>query len=333
MLLKMPGGMERGEKGMSSAIERITAAAGVPDLVKILSETLSPTDLQTLMLAVYEQRSQQRRPADLLADYERSRFFGASPLPFAGFSQWTALAQTAAKTFEFLMLSPMTPLASCAGVASVKQDWSIPTARTGEVVSDPTNVLALEAVLRRRKNPENSPVHLGTVQRVVRPQAFGNTAALAHFSLLALVSSGRDTGSFRTEADMLKAHITALLDFFVRGLGAGASLSVSYTLRTAGRADARLQAITEVAQHFDLRLWEEADRAAVDGYYAGVCFHIWLDAPDGRRQLADGGAVDWGAKLLANGKERMVISGAGLDGLVARKSSFVDFGGSEMSNP
>ena len=32
-------------------------------------------------------------------------------------------------------------------------------------------------------------------------------------------------------------------------------------------------------------------------------------------QLADGDTVDWGGRLLGNGKERMLISGVGVEGL------------------
>ena len=41
-------------------------------------------------------------------------------------------------------MSPVTPLGTCAVLADVSQNWSIPTARTGEVVSDPTNVAELQ---------------------------------------------------------------------------------------------------------------------------------------------------------------------------------------------
>ncbi len=48
------------------------------------------------------------------------------------------------------------------------------------------------------------------------------------------------------------------------------------------------------------------------GYYPHICFHIFANTRDGRRvQLADGGAVDWLAKLLNNKKEAMVTSGIG----------------------
>ena len=56
------------------AVERICRDAGVPDLVDLLAERLSPTDLQTLLLAVYRRRAAAVGPAKLLERYDRNRF-------------------------------------------------------------------------------------------------------------------------------------------------------------------------------------------------------------------------------------------------------------------
>ncbi len=301
---------------MGKVVERIARDAGVEPLADILAERLSPTDLQSLMLPVYARRAAARGPGAVLADYERGRFFGASPLPAAAFTAFEGVAQACAEGFEFLVLSPMAPLAACSAVATVGQDWSIPTARTGEVVSDPTNVLALEAALRRRRDP-GPPVHLATCQRVVRPQASADPRRLAHFSLLALVSAGRDAGAFRTEAEMIGRHLDALIGTVRRFVRGDLPLSLSWTLRSDSHGDARLAAVEAAAGRHGVPVFEDAERAAADGYYAGFCFNLWLDTEDGRRQLADGGAVDWVAKLTSNGKERALISGCGIDGLVA----------------
>jgi hypothetical protein len=48
------------------------------------------------------------------------------------------------------------------------------------------------------------------------------------------------------------------------------------------------------------------------GYYRNFTLRISAEAPDGRRYpLADGGFTDWTARLLANRKERLLISGVG----------------------
>ncbi|UXN73676.1 hypothetical protein N8D56_23455 [Devosia sp. A8/3-2] len=59
---------------MNALLERIVAASGVPDPVDIPAARLSPTDLQSLLLEVYDRRSSARSPADLLADYEKAAF-------------------------------------------------------------------------------------------------------------------------------------------------------------------------------------------------------------------------------------------------------------------
>ena len=309
---------------MNAALQRIVETLGIPDIVALLGEKLAPTDLQSLMLAVYARQAAGRAPGDVLGDYERGRFFGASPLPWSGFAEWAVLAERAAPDFEFLTLSPMTPLASCASVASVQQDWSVATARSGEVVSDPTNVLALEAALRRRKAPAAAPLHLATVQRVVRPQAYGDGKRLAHFSLFALLSAGRDTGSHRLEAEMIGLHIDALIGTIRRFMASPLPLSLSYTIRTQSLADARLEAIAAAAARHGVPVQEDRERTAADGYYAGCCFHLWAEAENERLKLADGGTVDWVGKLASNRKQRSFVSGCGVDRLIALRQQLAD---------
>ncbi|HWU18266.1 MAG TPA: hypothetical protein VN155_11335 [Devosia sp.] len=308
---------------MNALLDRIVAASGVPDLVDILAARLSPTDLQSLLLEVYDRRSSARSPADLLADYEKSRFFGAASLTPADAAEWDAVLSTSAGDCQFLTLSPMAPLGACAVVAPVGQSWSVPTVRTGEVVSDATNVLAIEAALLRRAAAKRDPksqeiVHLATTHRVVRPQAYAKPGLLAHFALSAMVSAGRDRGSLGFEAAALHAQIGAWLTAYRRYFGPKLRLGISYTLPRPGNPDARLEALRALAEAHNAELIEDAERSAANGYYAGFCFHLLGGWPDGElRQLADGGMVDWTAKLLGNAKERLLISGCGVEGLVA----------------
>ncbi|WP_018182230.1 hypothetical protein [Kaistia granuli] len=307
---------------MSSTLERILADTEVPDLLEILSERLSPTDLQSLMLAVYARRSAARSPADVLADYERSRFFGAAPFARADYAAWEHVADAVmADRFEVLALSPVAPLASCAAVATVGQGWSVPTVRTGEVVSDSTNILALEAALRRRRRPsDRALVHLATTQRVVRPQAYADPGMLAHFALMALVSTGRDHGSHSIEAEAVGLHLDTHLAAFSRLFGAGVRLSVGYTIVSNSHDDARRNAVMAAATRHGVAVAEEPGREAAHGYYAGFCFHIWGEIGGERYQLSDGGAVDWVGRLLSNAKERTLISGCGVEGALAMRA-------------
>lgn len=301
---------------MGTVLDRIISESGIPDLVEVLANRLSPTDLQTLLLAVAEKRSSRRSPATVLADYERGRFFGASSFPHSAYLRWDAATVRATEErFETLTLSPMAPLASCAAVASVGQGWSVPTVRTGEVVSDPTNILALEAASRRKSGQAN--VNLATTHRVVRPQAYSNAKMLAHFSMFALLSTARDRGSGKTEAEAIALHIETHLFLFRLLLGSERGLSVSYTLVSTGTDDARFRALSRAANQFGAEIWEEVDRPAVNSYYTGFCFHVWAELEGRRQQLSDGGTVDWVGKLIADGKERTLISGAGVEGALS----------------
>jgi hypothetical protein len=96
------------------------------------------------------------------------------------------LALEAADQFEALQLSPVAPLGSCSVVAPTSQDRTLSSVRGTEVVSDPTNVLALECVRRLPEQPA-SHVHLCTIHQVLRVHALPpNTGFSRHFRLFAL---------------------------------------------------------------------------------------------------------------------------------------------------
>jgi hypothetical protein len=57
-------------------------------------------------------------------------------------------------------------------------------------------------------------------------------------------------------------------------------------------------------------------RLAGAAYYTGLLLNIDRDLPDARLSVADGGATDWTQRLLSNRRERLFVSGIGLDRLV-----------------
>jgi hypothetical protein len=163
---------------MDKIIERIEREAGVPGLAALLSERLEPADLQSLLLEVYRRRVARRTPAAVLADYQANRFVRPTRGSPVRLTDWekTCWAQLPSE-FEPVALSPVCPLGTCAAVAPVVQDWSVATARSTEVVSDTTNVLALECALRRRemrraRTRSTEAVHLAASQRVLRAQHY-----------------------------------------------------------------------------------------------------------------------------------------------------------------
>ena len=66
--------------------------------------------------------------------------------------------------------------------------------------------------------------------------------------------------------------------------------------------------------HPNVRFNFDFNRKAGLGYYRNLCFHIFCEDESGNTvQLADGGSVDWLAKLKNDSKNTMVISGIGAE--------------------
>ena len=79
-----------------------------------------------------------------------------------------------------------------------------------------------------------------------------------------------------------------------------------------------------------VRFCFDFNRKAGLGYYPHLCFHIFATNQKGSVvQVADGGAVDWAAKLLGNKREAVVTSGIGAE-LMQKLYEDGDFKGRRM---
>jgi hypothetical protein len=196
------------------------------------------------------------------------------------------------------------------------------TSRACEVAADPTNALALEASVRR-VHDRTTTVRLGALQRVVRAQLFG-AGAQAHFGLFGLVTAGRDEGDYRFERRALAEH----LRFAVASLAAARLRYVQLALTPLSEAGEQIAA----AVTGDLSGGQDSGTAAVivldhtrstgRGYYRDLCFKV--NAQTGSNttgskleEIGDGGFTDWTQQLVASSKERLLISGVGVDRLAA----------------
>ena len=185
----------------------------------MLEDGLSPTDLQSLLLDLARTRAHRTTPASVRRRWQQDRFVRPSPID----PRWLAevnlhLWRLLPPEFEGLALSPVTPPGTCAAVDATDQNRVVSTVRSSEVVSDQTNVLALEAA--RQRLAGRAETHLAASHRVLRNQQFSDRDGRPHFELFALVSSARDPAGFaRTEAVLLIKHlrfwgeaVTALVD-------------------------------------------------------------------------------------------------------------------------
>ena len=173
------------------------------DPAAALERGLSPADLQAALMDVSRSRAAAVTPARLMQRWRQDRY--VQPVVSDPRPVWQLEARLWAllpDEFAGVDLSPAAPLGTSSAVGPVSQDRVISTTRGSEVVSDPTNVLALEAASRRQRSGAPA-VNLACCHRVLRGQPFDAPGAFQHFRLFALVSSARDRGSGRTEADPL----------------------------------------------------------------------------------------------------------------------------------
>jgi hypothetical protein len=137
----------------------------------------------------------------------------------------------------------------------------------------------------------------------------------SHFGVLGRVSAGRDTGDRAFERTHAPAHLTYLADV----LRAEGATRVEIALTTLAPAFAVVSDAVRAAfdGRTDVDVVDDPDRAAGRDYYSGFCFDVAVHVGAERMGVADGGFVDWSRRLLGNRKERMLISGLGVDRLTA----------------
>ena len=313
------GRVPANEVPANPALRRVLGRAGGPELVDLLADELSGADLTTLLLEVFRRRAVRLSPADVMRRYRSDRFVAPAPVGYSALRRAEdALVAALPDGFEVLVLAPVLPLAAHSAVATVDPRKVIATVRGSEVAADPTNALALEASLRRSRalaaDPRSvEPVRLAASQRVSRAQHIDRPGMLAHFQLFGMVTAGRDTGNRTFEHQHLAEH----LRFAARALAAAGVRHVQIRL-TCLEESAR--PIIDRVRH-DLaglpgvEVLEDPDRTSGRGYYEGLCFKIYAVNADHHLEIGDGGFVDWSRLLLGNRKERLLISGYGVDRL------------------
>lgn len=277
-------------------------------LRQALTQGLAATELWSLLLSVLEQRAAQRTPATVRQQWETDRFVQPCAMNQRILNELDSHLLATAADFEALELSPVAPLASCSTVALTSQNRIVSTARGTEVVSDPTNVLALECAKRLRETPE-AVIKLTTSHRCVRAQAIPKRPGFtAHFRMFCLASAAheRKDHGFTTEAliEHIHTHIAALDRLEKHG----------YRF-----PDRRLRLLSTPARsHLAKRIADAipeipATLVPLDHqYYDGLRFMLDSATPDGNAvPLVDGGAFDWLHKLTDNKRMVLVASGMG----------------------
>jgi hypothetical protein len=273
-----------------------------------LATGLAGSELQSVLLEVMQRRAAQRQPKDLLSQYQRDGLCQPAVTDLRTSVAVDAHLLAAAEGFEAIELSPVAPLGACSVVALTDQNRVLSALRTTEVVSDPTNVLALECALRLRASPKTA-VHFATSQRVLRTQPIPKLPGYArHFRIYVLASGGQEGSAHAFTVGTLARHIRTMLGALDRleqhGFGFGARrvdvLATAEQERLGDRVAAELGAIArrKPLEH--------------DYYSGGLRYQLWVTTPDGAElPLIDGGVFDWLRKLTSDRRAVYVASGAG----------------------
>ena len=184
-------------------------------------------------------------------------------------------------------------------------------------MADATNALALHiaASVRTAGSDRSAVGRLCTVHRHIRTQPFP-TGYFPHFKIGCMVSSGLDTGNYVFECDKLLEQLRVLFDLLRGEMGLR---TLRLVLKRRGGYDERNPLIDQVYEHLVGGLPGEEiareDAPADNAYYKGIQFKLYAHVGERVWEIADGGFVDWTQRLLGNRKERLLISGFGLEWL------------------
>ena len=133
-----------------------------------------------------------------------------------------------------------------------------------------------------------------------------------HFTVLALISCGRDTGSFNFEKEELLKHLTTSYEI-CKSYGVE---KIYYEIIPCKGYDSQSPLIMESISYVRkknsnlevLVIAPEHD----NNYYHGFRIKQQIVIGGNTIEIADGGLLDWTQQLLTNKKERMMTFGLGI---------------------
>ncbi len=280
-----------------------------PDAYGALTRGLPSSRLWSLLLEVAEARASERRPAELLEQWDRDRFVQPAIVDQRRLIEVDGHLLGAAPAFDSIELSPVAPLGVCTIMGHASQNKVLSALRGTEVVSDPTNVLALECARRLRRDPTTT-VRLATSHRCTRAQPIPEQRGFtANFRIFCLASAAVERQNHGFIVDALAEHIKIMLHALDRledhGFGfPERRITVLARPDTVALGD-RIVAMLE---------GDVVARAVLEHpyYNRGLRFQIAARSEEGIEiPLIDGGAFDWVAQLTSNRRAVYVASALG----------------------
>ena len=296
------------------AIKHIIDRYNLNEIVDILSNKLSGSELNSLLLEVFERRVMQETPSSLLGKYTKNKLVKPAQLDFLKFKEeeLECCKIVANSSFELIELSPVAQLGTSSIMATVNQKKVLTALRNTEVQSDPTNSIALHyASLKKNNELSEKTYNFSNVSRVIRTQVFSNPNFTPHFPILSLISCGMDTGSFEFEKTEIYKHFAITQDVCKSVFGVN---NLFFEIIPCKEYDSNSPLISNSLSHiknsgFDVRI---AESDSQNNYYYGMRIKTKIIADGVEYEIGDGGLLDWTQKLLANKKERMLTMGLGI---------------------
>ena len=285
-----------------------------PDLLTRLVHQLSFSELQSLLMVVYEEKRKSIRASDILEQYKSDPFLFPSGIDQRTQVEFDSIINSVLpKEYLSIELSPVSPLGCCSQTAGLSQNKVVSTIRKNEVCSDPTNMLALEASLRRKESKDI--IRLAASCRALRTERIISKDSAAHFKIFSLCTAGRDTGSYNFEKEMLKELLLLYMKIFRELYNQGYNYSgirIIVKCKNQMILDAFDRSSFEnslSASNTDIEF--EVDKEENWNYYGCIRFQIFIFDSEAEYLIVDGGDTDWTQKILNNKKERYFISGLG----------------------
>lgn len=284
------------------------------DIVNILSDELSGSELNSVLLDVFNKRVQQETPSSLLGKYEENKFVKPAPIDVLRYkeNELSCYKILADKGFEPIELSPVAQFGTSSVVATVNQKKVLTALRNTEVQADPTNAIVLHyASLKKKGELDSKTYNYSNISRVIRTQVFSNPDFTPHFSVLCLVSCGRDTGSFNFEKEELLKHLTTSYEI-CRSYGVE---HIYFEIIPCKGYDSQSPLITESISY--IREKNRSLRVSIvspeheNNYYYGFRIKQKIALNENIIEISDGGLLDWTQQLLTNKKERLMTFGLG----------------------
>lgn len=276
-----------------------------------IDTSLSPSEAVPALLALFRAQAGRRRPIDLLRQLERDGFVAPSMLDQRLVHRLDGIALDAAADFEAVQLSPVAPLGVCSVLAPTSQDRTLSAVRGTEVVSDPTNLLALVCAQRIAANRDRT-VRLCSCHQVLRAQALPPVPGFSrHFRLFVLAEAGRARADDGFEVEAVTGHLAVFDRIFDDLAAIGCAFPNRRATVLAGGevlGDRVEAAIARRLPH--VAIARERLEAA---YYDGLRVLFGADDRHGTfRPIADVGRFDWVARLVSHRRYRFVASGLGI---------------------